>query len=265
MKQSERIEDAQQRIDHSNVVSASSQSVSRPLSVQPAGSFWEKVWKSLDDSIGEIVFGMEDGTVSIFGLVFGLAASATNSHEVLLAGATGAVAAAVSMMAGTYLDVESTQAKAQAEIKHEREEIQQAPQAETEEIKTRLSNGGFDEAEVTQILNALQRRPEAMLKFEEANELQIAGAEQQNPVIKSLWMLLADLFAASIPVIPFALFALATARTVSLVITLLLLVVLGIARGLIGRRNVLITTVQTVVIAAAAAAAGVLIGKWISG
>jgi VIT1/CCC1 family predicted Fe2+/Mn2+ transporter len=265
MKQSERIEDAQQRIDHSNVVSASSQRASPPQSVQPAGSFWEKVWKSLDDSIGEIVFGMEDGTVSIFGLVFGLAASATNSHEVLLAGATGAAAAAVSMMAGTYLDVESTRAKAQAEIEHERQEIQRTPQEESEEIRGRLINAGFDEVEVGQILTALKRRPEAMLKFEEANELQIAGAEQQNPVIKSLWMLLADLFAASIPVIPFALFALATARTVSLVITLLLLVVLGIARGLIGRRNVLITTVQTVVIAAAAAAAGVLIGKWISG
>ena len=56
-------------------------------------------------SIGAIVFGMEDGTVSIFGLVLGVAASATNSQTVLLAGATGAISAAVSMMAGTYLDV----------------------------------------------------------------------------------------------------------------------------------------------------------------
>ena len=53
-------------------------------------------------ALGSVVFGMEDGTVSIFGLVFGVAASATNSQTVLLAGATGAVSAAVSMMAGTY-------------------------------------------------------------------------------------------------------------------------------------------------------------------
>jgi len=52
-----------------------------------------------------MVFGMEDGTVSIFGLVFAVAVSAQDSHAVLLAGATGAVAAAVSMMAGTFLDV----------------------------------------------------------------------------------------------------------------------------------------------------------------
>ena len=58
-----------------------------------------QVKQSLVASAGDIVFGMEDGTVSIFGLVFGVAASSTSSAPVLLAGATGAVAAAVSMMA----------------------------------------------------------------------------------------------------------------------------------------------------------------------
>jgi predicted membrane protein (TIGR00267 family) len=209
---------------------------------------------------------MEDGTVSIFGLVFGLAASAANSHAVLLAGATGAAAAAVSMMAGTYLDVESTQAKSKVEIEHERQEIRQNPQQETEEIRIRLHNDGFDEVEITQILTAFERQPEAMLKYEAATELQVGRSEQQNPIIKSLWMFIADLLAASIPVIPFALYSsLATARLVSIGITLLLLVTLGIARGLIGKSNILITTFQTVAIATAAAAAGVLISIWISG
>src|ERR1700688_1550692 len=80
-----------------------------------SNSLWQRIGKSFTDSIGDIVFGMEDGTVSIFGLVFGVASSTTSSSIVLLAGATGAIAAAVSMMAGTFLDVESTndQAKAQ--------------------------------------------------------------------------------------------------------------------------------------------------------
>lgn len=264
MKSSAKSDQKQLQADPSIPVTATSQTILQSRPRQALGTFWEKVKKSLDDSIGEIVFGMEDGTVSIFGLVFGLAASATDSHAVLLAGATGAAAAAVSMMAGTYLDVESTQAKAQAEIAREREEIDQTPQKETDEIKNRLRSDGFSEVEVTQILAALERRPEAMLRYEEATELQTGRAEQQNPVIKSLWMFLADLFAASIPVIPFALYSLATARMVSLVTTFLLLVLLGIARGLIGRRNILITTFQTVVIASAAAVAGVLISKWIS-
>src|SRR5580658_9667974 len=71
-------------------------------------SIWQRLHTSFVASTGTIVFGMEDGTVSIFGLIFGVAATTTNSKAVLIAGASGAVAAAVSMMAGAYLDVETT-------------------------------------------------------------------------------------------------------------------------------------------------------------
>jgi hypothetical protein len=64
-----------------------------------AASYVQAIKTSFSESVGDIVFGMEDGRVSIFGLVFGVAASASNSQTVLLAGATGAAAAAVSMMA----------------------------------------------------------------------------------------------------------------------------------------------------------------------
>jgi hypothetical protein len=51
--------------------------------------------RSLVESAGTIVFGMEDGTASIFGLIFGVAATTTSSHVVLIAGAAGAASAAV--------------------------------------------------------------------------------------------------------------------------------------------------------------------------
>jgi hypothetical protein len=80
-----------------------------------SGTLARKIKNSLVASAGNIVFGMEDGTVSIFGPVFCVAASAPSGHAVLLAGATGAAAAAVSMMAGTYLDISTANDRAQAE------------------------------------------------------------------------------------------------------------------------------------------------------
>jgi hypothetical protein len=71
---------------------------------EPQGSFFSRV-KSFRDSSGEIVFGMSDGTVSIFGLVAGMVAGAQSGNVVLLVGATAAVAAPVSMMAGVFLDL----------------------------------------------------------------------------------------------------------------------------------------------------------------
>ncbi len=44
------------------------------LHVPPQTTVGARVRRSFDQSVGSIVFGMEDGTVSIFGLVFGVAA-----------------------------------------------------------------------------------------------------------------------------------------------------------------------------------------------
>jgi vacuolar iron transporter family protein len=71
-------------------------------------AIWQRLRSSLANSAGTIVFGMEDGTVSIFGLIFGVAATTSSTAAVVIAGASGAVAAAVSMMAGVFLDVETT-------------------------------------------------------------------------------------------------------------------------------------------------------------
>ncbi len=77
-------------------------------------------------------------------------------------------------------------------------------------------------------------------------------------------MFVTDLFAAAVPVVPFALFTLATARIVSLAVTFVLLVLLGVGRSMIGHRRLLPTVTETIGIAAAAACAGILVGKLIS-
>lgn len=227
-------------------------------------SLLEAIRKSFYDSIGDIVFGMEDGTVSIFGLVFGVASSTTSSSAVLLAGATGAISAAVSMMAGTFLDVESTNDQAKAKLAHEQMEIETNLEGEKQEVRDRLQTAGFNEQDIAAIVDALARHPKVLLQVEMTSELQLGSTEQKNPFAQAAWMFLSDLFAAFVPVIPFALLPLANARIVSLIITSLLLLLLGVGRGLVGHRNVVLTALQTLGIAAAAALAGFLIGKLIT-
>jgi len=55
------------------------------------GAMLQRLHHSFQNSAGTIVFGMEDGTVSIFGLIFGVAATTSNPKTVLIAGASGAV------------------------------------------------------------------------------------------------------------------------------------------------------------------------------
>jgi len=227
-------------------------------------SLLQRIGKSFTDSIGDIVFGMEDGTVSIFGLVFGVASSTTSSSVVLLAGATGAISAAVSMMAGTFLDVESTNDRAKAQLAQEQKEIDNNLEGEKQEVRDRLRTAGFSDQDAATIADALAQHPKTLLKVEADSELNIGSTEQKNPFVQSAWMFISDLFAAFVPVIPFAFLSLASARLISLIITALLLLLLGVGRGLVGNRNIVLTALETLGIAAAAAPAGFLIGKLVT-
>jgi vacuolar iron transporter family protein len=231
----------------------------------PSRTIAQKIKDSLFASAGNIVFGMEDGTVSIFGLVFGVAASAPSSHAVLLAGATGAAAAAVSMMAGTYLDVSTANGRASAEQNRLRSEISQHTAQEAQSVETRLSAAGFTEAERTAVMSALKAHPATWLQLASAVDLGTGDAQAQSPLVQSLWMFVADLLAAAIPVIPFAFLPLASARLLSVIVTLCLLVLLGIGRARVAQTRLAPTIIQTVAIAAAAAAAGLLVGRLVAG
>ena len=219
---------------------------------------------SLRSSIGDIAFGMEDGAVSIAGLVFGVAASTNDSHIVLLAGATGAAAGAVSMMAGTYLDVQSTEDRAHASVAALEARVRVDPTSELAMMGRQLQRAGLSDDEIAVVTSALSRNPDAIVRYAAAFRLGRGQDSGESPLAHASWMFLADIVAAATPVVPFALFDIATARVVALAVTSILLLVLGVGRGLVAHKNLAATAAQTLAIAGAAALAGVMIGKLVT-
>jgi VIT1/CCC1 family predicted Fe2+/Mn2+ transporter len=225
---------------------------------------WRRATASLRVAIGDVTFGMEDGAVSVAGLVFGVSAGTNDSRVVVLAGATGAVAGAVSMMAGRYLDVQSTGHRSDALLVSTRHRVETHPAPYLARATARLRAAGFTPEEAQVVHTALARNPQALADHVIAYELGTVARTEGSPLVHALWMFFADLLAASVPVIPFVLFPLDTARLVSLVVTGLLMAVLGVARGRIGGVNIWRTAVETMAIAGAAALAGVAIGHLVS-
>jgi VIT1/CCC1 family predicted Fe2+/Mn2+ transporter len=228
-------------------------------------SFWTTISSSFSESIGDVVFGMEDGAVSIAGLVFGVAFSVHSTLPVILAGASGAAAAAISMAAGAYLDVQSQKAIAQQQIQHERREVDSNRSSELQEERYRFRRIGFRPTAVHDFLQALQSTPGALDKFEEAFEVQAEKQARVNPYLHAFWMFLADLVAAATPVLPFFFFPLETARIVAIVAASILLFLVGIGRGIIANWNIWVTAFETLGIAAAAALGGIIVGQIITG
>jgi len=214
------------------------------------GAMLQRLHHSFQNSAGTIVFGMEDGTVSIFGLIFGVAATTSNPKTVLIAGASGAVAAAVSMMAGSYLDIETTRDKAKAA----RLAAPSAAEAAAS-LPPRLAKAGLNEQQADALTRAVKNNPAAAGGL----WLALGGAADAplNPVEQASWMLFADFLAAAVPIVPFVVLPVAQARIVSAVVTLLLLIGLGVGRARVGGRDPIRTVFETVLIGVAAALAGV--------
>ena len=229
------------------------------------GSSCSRLKASIHDSAGEIVFGMSDGVVSIFGLVLGVAAGAQSGNVVFLAGATGAIAASVSMMAALYLDLESEGDEARVETKRREEEIRRDPTSAVNKLMGVLQGTGMSPRSLDAIRDDMQANPLAIRRVEDAISCEEEPpARKISPLVHATWMGISNFVAGITPVIPFALLPFAKARLVCIAGTATLLILLGIGRARIGNRPVARTVFETIAIAAAAAIAGVCIGWLIS-
>ncbi len=90
------------------------------------------------------VLGANDGIVSTASLIVGVAAAASGKGEVLLAGAAGLVAGAMSMAAGEYVSVSSQADTEAADLERERKELAADPEFEHRELAAIYQKRGLD-------------------------------------------------------------------------------------------------------------------------
>jgi len=80
------------------------------------------------------VFGINDGLVSNTSLIMGVAGAVTDLRLILLSGVAGLLAGAFSMAAGEYLSMRSQREMYEYQIGLEREELDEYPEEEAEEL-----------------------------------------------------------------------------------------------------------------------------------
>src|SRR5882672_599627 len=94
-------------------------------------------------SIREVVFGAQDGLVSTFAVVAGLAAAGVGHVVVLLGGLVSAVAGVLSMSIGTFLASRAQRQLYETELERERQEIRNHPGEEIAELMAALVGRGM--------------------------------------------------------------------------------------------------------------------------
>jgi vacuolar iron transporter family protein len=216
--------------------------------------------RSLSSAIRDLIFGAEDGLVSILGLVTGVAAGSANSSVVLLAGAVGALSGAISMAAGNYLGAKSHIEVLEHRLQQEKRSIAEHPEHERAELVDYFRSRGLTPGETSAVVPAIERNKDFLMEEMAAHELGISPSELQNPIWKAVWIFVAYIIASVFPVLPYVLFPRTVALEVSVAATVVVLFVVGAVKTIYTKRSPIRSGLEMLAIAALAGIAGYLAG-----
>ena len=157
------------------------------------------------------VLGANDGIVSVSSLIVGVAAADPNPTAILVAGAAGLAAGAMSMAAGEYVSVSSQSDIERADIAREKQALIDTPEEEEAELASIYQSRGLSPEtaalvarELTEVdaLGAHVRDELGLSKVHTANPLQAALASGLTFTAAAAFPLAAAILAPSDKVIP---------------------------------------------------------------
>lgn len=165
---------------------------------------FEKPHRSVGgNAIRAAVLGGNDGLVSNFSLIMGIA-GATGGQGVVLAGVAGLLAGALSMALGEWISVKSSQELYENQMRIEKEELENNPEGEEAELALIYMTKGFDEVKAKALAKEIMTNKDTAYEMLVKEELGIAPQELEgSPMEAAVASFLMFSVGAVIPLVPF--------------------------------------------------------------
>lgn len=208
------------------------------------------------------VLGGNDGLVSNFSLVMGIAGAASGRSEVLLAGCAGLLAGALSMALGEWISVKSSQELYENQMELEMEELLVNPEGEEREIALIYMSKGLEESQAKAMAKEIMSDKGKAHQFLIKEELGINAEDLQSSAMEAaIASFVFFAIGAVIPVIPFFFLTGYTAILVSAGMSAIGLFGIGAAITLFTGKSVWYSGTRQMLFGLAAAAITFGIGK----
>ena len=173
------------------------------------------------------ILGVNDGLVSNFSLVMGVAGGVDNPKWVLLAGIAGLLAGAFSMAAGEYVSVAGQRDVYQNRIKTLAASLRISKYEEVLRIAAIYEDKGLTTIESMNVAKRLMENPDAALDTVVREELGLSPDSLGSPTGAASSSFVAFVLGAIVPIIPYLLGAGSLAFTLSAGLSAVALVVVG--------------------------------------
>ena len=211
----------------------------------------------------EVVFGAQDGLLSIVALVTSIAVAVESQTTVVIAGLAGALPGMISMATGALLGSRAEQDVQRAEIEKEAQELDANPAEEFAELVVLFQREGMTYHEARQMADDISQDRDLWLKTLVEKELGISPEVTSNPVKDALVMGLAFITGAAVPLVPHFFLTGGQAIGVSVGVTLAGLFALGLLKGRLVQRSPLLQGLEILGIGTISAGVGYALGELI--
>jgi VIT1/CCC1 family predicted Fe2+/Mn2+ transporter len=226
-----------------------------------AAESWHKGVSSGND-LRAAVLGANDGLVSNFCLIMGVAGAGTGNKAILLTGLAGLIAGACSMALGEWLSVTNARELASTQIAKEAEELEVSPEAEEHELALIYRAKGLDAVEAKRVASQMMRDKDKALDTLTREELGLDPSELGgNPWSAAGVSFCLFSVGAIFPVMPFLWTHGLSAIVQCIVLSMLALASIGVFTSLFNGRSAGFSAMRQVVIGLVAAGFTFGVGK----
>jgi VIT1/CCC1 family predicted Fe2+/Mn2+ transporter len=228
-------------------------------------SKFEKKHRSVGgNAIRAAVLGGNDGLVSNFSLVMGVAGATAGQDGVLLSGLAGLLAGALSMSLGEWVSVKSSQELYENQMQIEMEELETNPEGEQKELALIYMAKGIPEDQAHEMAAEIIKDKDKAHEILVREELGINTEELHGSAIEAaIYSFILFAIGAVIPVLPFMFIKGMNAVYLSVGLSALGLFIIGAAITLFTGKNVWYSGFRQMLFGLLAAAITFGIGKLI--
>lgn len=213
--------------------------------------------------IRDVVYGANDGIITTFAVVAGVAGANLSSNIVLILGFSNLLADGLAMAIGNYLGTKSEQEYIAKERKMEEWEIKHVPNCEIKEIRDIYKKKGFKGKSLTQMVDLVTSNKKLWVDTMMIDELGILPNDDQSPIKNGLATFLSFGIAGLFPLLPYLFQVPYLEFNLSIVLTGLSLFAVGALRTLITKKHWLIAGLEMLFVGAIAAVVAYTTGHFI--
>lgn len=209
------------------------------------------------------VFGINDGLISNMSLILGMAAANSQPQTIILAGVAGLLAGACSMGAGEYISVRSQREVFEHQIAIEKQELEEYPEEEMEELSLIYQARGIPADQAHQLAKLMIDNPETGLNTLAREELGLNPEDLVSPIGAMIASFLSFAVGAAVPLMPFLFSRSSSTLFISITITAVTLFLIGMLLSLFTNRNPFLLGLRMLIIGGVAGFATFMIGKMV--